>query len=509
MFRVLGYTPHEGDEGVPITVETRFQNHYPDRRVFLRMVIGTRAVGTDIHRIGDGDAEVWRLEGTIPPFHAQRSESPIVAISIQAVDGQNNILDSVTFGEFTYWSSGGSPEIRVVHSNRPRASSVTIPVASQHVSNRRASCSTGPTSSTAGSPSSRTLSHTPRQQLLRRREIGDNSDVTGERAILEFLTPLEDAGQNLTEEEKHAGRRLVRFSRTLEGNRLRISCQVIHQEDYDDRCIAISCIYRESTGLTYFTSVDIIFLLQYFVQDSFGVEEKNRIRRNLEGFRPTTISKSRSGSEGFFQQIMEFPVPKPRNIEKDVKVFSWDTLGPALDKIIAKYSLVPGAVEIHSNSPPMLHTPSQPDPTLTHLELSYPSPSPQPVMYQSALLDSYERDQKPSITPPGSYGAGMSTTMLQGPLTTAVSFDDMSSRGSGSDRGGDFSGYHGGSYPHHGEPSQQQPQAPPGFGYPPPQHSGFFDGSMGGGGHDGFGGMHFQGMREHKTNAIGGATPYM
>lgn len=69
----------------------------------------------------------------------------------------------------------------------------------------------------------------------------------------------------------------------------------------------------------------------------FTVEEKNRIRRNLEGFRPITVSKSKPGSEDFFKLIMGFPNPKPRNIEKDVKVFPWDILGQALKKIIGKY----------------------------------------------------------------------------------------------------------------------------------------------------------------------------
>lgn len=57
----------------------------------------------------------------------------------------------------------------------------------------------------------------------------------------------------------------------------------------------------------------------------------------MEGFRPITVSKSKPGSEDFFKLIMGFPNPKPRNIEKDVKVFPWDILGQALKKIIGKY----------------------------------------------------------------------------------------------------------------------------------------------------------------------------
>ena len=67
------------------------------------------------------------------------------------------------------------------------------------------------------------------------------------------------------------------------------------------------------------------------------MEEKNRIRRNLEGLRPVTVSKNKPGSEDFFKLIMGFPNPKPRNIEKDIKVFPWEVLEAAVKKIISKY----------------------------------------------------------------------------------------------------------------------------------------------------------------------------
>ncbi|KAF9394750.1 hypothetical protein CPC16_010400 [Podila verticillata] len=43
-------------------------------------------------------------------------------------------------------------------------------------------------------------------------------------------------------------------------------------------------------------------------------------------------------SAEFFKLIMSFPNPKPRNIEKDVKVFPWKVLPYALKKIIGKYT---------------------------------------------------------------------------------------------------------------------------------------------------------------------------
>ena len=88
----------------------------------------------------------------------------------------------------------------------------------------------------------------------------------------------------------------------------------------------------------YVTSVDTILLLEALVAARFTVEEKNRIRRNLEGFKPDTVSKAKPETEEFFKVIMGFPNPKPRNIEKDVKVFPWKVLQIALQKIISKYS---------------------------------------------------------------------------------------------------------------------------------------------------------------------------
>nr|KMM70597.1 medusa [Coccidioides posadasii RMSCC 3488] len=102
--------------------------------------------------------------------------------------------------------------------------------------------------------------------------------------------------------------------------------------------ICISCIYWAGKKECYVTSVDTIYLLESLVGVRFTVEEKNRIRRNLEGFRPLTVSKAKAESEEFFKVIMGFPNPKPRNIEKDVKVFPWRILAHALKKIIGKYS---------------------------------------------------------------------------------------------------------------------------------------------------------------------------
>ncbi|TDL26055.1 hypothetical protein BD410DRAFT_716587 [Rickenella mellea] len=149
--------------------------------------------------------------------------------------------------------------------------------------------------------------------------------------------PCINTGGVRSANDMNAGRRLVRFFRSQEGSKLQVSCHPIPQDSFKEADIVISCIYRPETNNCWFTSVDVIYLLERLVVTPFTVEEKNRIRRNLEGFRPTTVSKKSRGSEHFFQQIMDFPVPKPRNIEKDVKVFPWSVLTQALEKIISKY----------------------------------------------------------------------------------------------------------------------------------------------------------------------------
>ncbi|KAI9228324.1 MAG: hypothetical protein DHS80DRAFT_3895, partial [Piptocephalis tieghemiana] len=133
-------------------------------------------------------------------------------------------------------------------------------------------------------------------------------------------------------------RRLVQFWRQIDLNTIRCSFAPVTQADRSPEATVVSCIYWAEKDDFFVTSVDTIQLLESLISVRFTVEEKNRIRRNLEGFRPITVSKSRSDCSSFFRLLMGFPAPKPRNIEKDVKVFPWRVLGSALKKIIGKYT---------------------------------------------------------------------------------------------------------------------------------------------------------------------------
>lgn len=158
------------------------------------------------------------------------------------------------------------------------------------------------------------------------------------KAVLKLNGDLDSMIENWSADERDAKRRLVQFTRVQNGSTIHADFKPVSPEDRAPNSICISCIHWEGKNECFVTSVDTIYLLESLVGVRFTVEEKNRIRRNLEGFRPLTVSKAKADSEEFFKVIMGFPAPKPRNIEKDVKVFPWKILGHALKKIIGKYS---------------------------------------------------------------------------------------------------------------------------------------------------------------------------
>lgn len=171
---------------------------------------------------------------------------------------------------------------------------------------------------------------------------------TNSKAMLKIDGELNTMADKWTPEEWEVKRRLVQFRRSQVGSVITASFEPVTPDDRLPNSICVSCIWWEEKQECYVTSVDTISLLESLVAVRFTVEEKNRIRRNLEGFRPATVSKTKQDSEEFFKLIMGFPNPKPRNIEKDVKVFPWRILGTALKKIIGKYASHPCVAYAHA-----------------------------------------------------------------------------------------------------------------------------------------------------------------
>lgn len=131
---------------------------------------------------------------------------------------------------------------------------------------------------------------------------------------------------------------MVEFTSVQKRGNIHISFTPVGPNDVlDANGNVVSCIWWDEIGEFVITSVDTINLLERLVDTKFSTEEKNRIRRNLQGFKPATVSKNHHQSKGFFQMLMDFPAPRPRNIEKDVKAFSWSKLKSMLEKVVSKY----------------------------------------------------------------------------------------------------------------------------------------------------------------------------
>ncbi|KAI9183177.1 hypothetical protein H9P43_004094 [Blastocladiella emersonii ATCC 22665] len=162
--------------------------------------------------------------------------------------------------------------------------------------------------------------------------------ATGLGAVLEGWTP---------EEQARTKRRIVCLfpDRRRGEGRIAVRWTVVAAADFDHAAnaagdlVTLSCIYWERMDDFYVTSVDFILAMERLLGVVFKVEEKNRIRRNMETFRPVTVTKARADSSDFFRTVMQFGDPKPRNIEKDIKVFKWSVLQDAMDKILHKWNL--------------------------------------------------------------------------------------------------------------------------------------------------------------------------
>ncbi|CAD6577896.1 MAG: hypothetical protein TREMPRED_002058 [Tremellales sp. Tagirdzhanova-0007] len=362
----------------------------------LRVVFGQCPVQTAVHSFMEparsGAGQLCRLTATVPNLSstggAAIGRAGQIPMYVQVLSETHAVIETIFVGEFIYTTTGSrgppysafaqptsikragdsleshrpSPNEylhRRVLSNGPRVPSPDLNQFAQLSSTYQPSPQLGESSSSYPSPylaSSGTLpgaaepaiTHPSAQpNLMRSTQVLPSVPIpspyiftSGQKATLELTGDLMTMSKGWSQEEWFNRRRLVQFWRRQEGVNIYASFRPISQNDYpqSQSSIIVSCIFREDTNACYLTSVDTIYLLESLVGTRFTVEEKNRIRRNLEGFRPVTVSKNKPGNEDFFKLIMGFPSPKPRNIEKDVKVFPWEVMGAALKKIIAKYS---------------------------------------------------------------------------------------------------------------------------------------------------------------------------
>ncbi|KAF2621909.1 hypothetical protein BU25DRAFT_353521 [Macroventuria anomochaeta] len=233
------------------------------------------------------------------------------------------------------------------------------------------------------------------------------------KAILKIEGDLDKMAEEWSQEEIDAKRRLVQFERSQHGSTITTTFTPITPEARPTRSICVSCIWWEEKDEYYITSVDTIYLLEQLVNVRFTVEEKNRIRRNLEGFRPLTVSKAKVDSEEFFKVIMGFPTPKPRNIEKDVKVFAWKILSHALKKIISKYS-ASYASTAGAGSLPIVSTPSYASSGLAYASGSMHRTSPRSGSASMASATYTPSMTSTSLSPTFKMSAGLEGSSVHG-----------------------------------------------------------------------------------------------
>ncbi|TYJ52151.1 hypothetical protein B9479_007248 [Cryptococcus floricola] len=438
----------------------------------LRLLFGNHPVQTSAQVMQpEGYRASCMLEATVPSLAAmgrspEGTGAQAVPVTIQVLSDDAQVLETVSLGQFTYAPDSNlarkrsgeplestrrsptespfqrrpsgyisSPEIKQYDpltswsgaskshnrlSDAPSRPSFQSPYSST---------STMGSSSQSNRPSSSSSSMSQPSFMRATQVIGGaplnaaNTPYvsTGQKAILNVTGDLTGVAKGWNSEEWSARRRLVQFWRRQEGTTIHAQFQVVAQAEWASiqSSIVVSCMFWEEKNACFISSVDIIYLLEALVGTHFTVEEKNRIRRNLEGFKPITVDKSKPDTAKFFKQIMNLPNPRPRNIEKNVKVYAWDCLEVALQKIISKYSASFPANQVEgmtsSGAPYRVPQPSDPasplmkvyDPLSTSSQYSVP-PSSHPGA-ESLYSGQARYSQLPSSRPQSS---SSSTTQL-------------------------------------------------------------------------------------------------
>lgn len=174
--------------------------------------------------------------------------------------------------------------------------------------------------------------------------IRANIDLINTALNLMMDDDLSAISENWSEQERQKGRRLVRIK--IESKSLpqfKVRAEAVKPGNFSSKDVVISCIRWPEKNIDVVTSVDIITVIEHFVGQTLSVEEKSRIRRNLQFLKPYTITKSGAESKRLFHSIMAMENPKPRNIEKNLKVFKWTDLFLAVTKVLSKYSPSPNS----------------------------------------------------------------------------------------------------------------------------------------------------------------------
>lgn len=95
--RVYAYSPPQGPPGATITANIDFTMQAADT-IFLRLVLGRRALTTSVRRLPDRHFE---LQARVPIRDVQAITNSVMTLSAQALNNTDEVVDTVTFGNFT------------------------------------------------------------------------------------------------------------------------------------------------------------------------------------------------------------------------------------------------------------------------------------------------------------------------------------------------------------------------------------------------------------------------
>ncbi|QRW21481.1 transcriptional regulator Medusa [Rhizoctonia solani] len=407
--RILGYHPREGTYRTPIVVRLVFRRDYlPSKaRVSLRVKMGNIPICTEIEGIqaANGELGEWRLHIAAPDPRELDIVGLEVPLIVQAFDIHAGVMtDDVCIGPFKFWTLTSAEEVRTggpgpdyfgvlpqsygmseyAQSRPPYSRNTSIGEESASQPDEGSFSSSYPGEAPASALGLTHMTEAAHEGSVRRRaqlaidvppphstldvsrSDGDTESPSTAKSFLGqtpgedtyqvslgFLADLNSMTKNWTPEEVNDKRRIVEFFCVRTRGRIDVTFAPIPVEKARDLSKNIvSCIWWDGMEEFIITSVDTINLLERLVGTKFTTEEKNRIRRNLQGFKPATVSKSQPESEPFFRTLMEFPPPRPRNIEKDVKAFAWSKLPSMLEKVVSKYWFTSSSSESETDDTP-------------------------------------------------------------------------------------------------------------------------------------------------------------
>jgi hypothetical protein len=177
------------------------------------------------------------------------------------------------------------------------------------------------------------------------------------KLIFKIEGDLKKMAGDWSRDEMDTKRRLVKVDRIRSEHTIEIAFSSVSPDQLPQKSICVSCIWWEKKDEYYITSVDIVSLLESLVAVRFTTEEKSRIRRKLEAFKPLTLHKPESKmffeaesnefleKAEFFEVIMGLPKPKPYTVRKDVKVFHWKSLAAVLEKFSKTFVCSDGSTD--------------------------------------------------------------------------------------------------------------------------------------------------------------------